>query len=286
MGNITRDVRGQELGCEMWLDWRVKQCLQYIQDEIVDADYDYVTLVFGSEGTGKSVLAFQLAHYLDADFDVDNVVFTPSQFEKAVSQLPANSAIVWDESEDIGGHHFSETVRKLKEFMQKMRQQNKKVFLVKPELKDINRYFVNRSRWGAFEPYDKPYKADLMDKRGYAYYYSLDQLKRYKDSPDEFDPELEALRFRFGDMTRLGGFPVSLADGSDYQVKKNESYANERSLEDKETLMLLSCLGKIKDERMITASYRFGRDEMDLPIDFTKDTFRKKHAGFLEDNNI
>lgn len=278
----SKDVNGNDLDCKLWIDKRIGNYLSYLQHHIIDNDYDYVSLIFGDEGTGKSVFGMTMCYYLDSNFNEDNIVFTPEQFKIAVSQLPPGSAILWDESEEIGGHHFGKIIQTLKSFMQKMRQQNKKVFLVKPAMKDINWYFINRSRWGAWEMYDKPYKTSGADKRGYGYFYNLEQLKRYKDDPKGFDFDKEGLEFRTANMVNVPGFPIDMSPGGRYDKKKKESYAASASLQDTQSQVLVSLAAFVKDNKDLAGAYRFGKEELELN-DFTAKTFRRHVNDYLEE---
>ena len=69
----------------------------------VKKKWDFVLLITGMEGSAKSTLAKCIGYYMTKKFSrsnrftVDNVVFTPQQFNDIVDKLPPGSVIVWDE---------------------------------------------------------------------------------------------------------------------------------------------------------------------------------------------
>ena len=68
---------------------------------VLNQDFDCACIVDGKEGSGKSVLAQQIATFLDKDhhLDVDKqICFTPKNFMDAVQSLEKGKAIVWDEA--------------------------------------------------------------------------------------------------------------------------------------------------------------------------------------------
>lgn len=64
----------------------------------VEKDDDYVLLVTGQEGAGKSVFSMQVAKRLDPNFSIGNVCFTPDEFERAVMNAGKGECIVYDEA--------------------------------------------------------------------------------------------------------------------------------------------------------------------------------------------
>lgn len=85
-----------------YLDGKLKSNLDILIDAVTKK-WDAVLIVDGIEGAGKSTFAAQIANYLtkktnpNNNFNLNNVVFTPEQFEHAVL-TNRETAIVWDES--------------------------------------------------------------------------------------------------------------------------------------------------------------------------------------------
>ena len=72
--------------------------IQVAKEHISKKDYDLCFLVDGSEGSGKSVFAMQLARAFDADFCLDRVCFSPEEFLQAIKTASKCQAIVYDEA--------------------------------------------------------------------------------------------------------------------------------------------------------------------------------------------
>lgn len=62
-------------------------------------DSDFLMLIVGPRGSGKSTAAVRLCELVDKDFTIDNVVFTPEQFSDLVNsgRLKEGAAILFDE---------------------------------------------------------------------------------------------------------------------------------------------------------------------------------------------
>lgn len=86
---------------------------KYLMDKVLKNNYDHlvkavgvnwdgVIVEDGVEGSGKTTNTDQGAYYCawcnKRPYGIDNVVFTPEQFEKAVLTLPPGSSINWDEA--------------------------------------------------------------------------------------------------------------------------------------------------------------------------------------------
>lgn len=81
-----------------WLFDRVLVARCYkIYDELVTKDTDHFMLIVGKEGSGKTTLAMQSAAWIDPDFNLDNVCFTPEHYVEMVKSAKKGSALVVDE---------------------------------------------------------------------------------------------------------------------------------------------------------------------------------------------
>lgn len=72
----------------------------HVLDEIkkdVRRNNDCVILIEGDEGSGKTALATSMAGYLDPEFSLDQVIFTPEQFFEVYPTLDKYKVILWDE---------------------------------------------------------------------------------------------------------------------------------------------------------------------------------------------
>jgi hypothetical protein len=131
-----------------WLDGYVMEWMEHAK-KAVDKNWDYVVLIDGVEGSGKSGLAMTCAYYLDKSFSHERVVFTPEQFIEAVDKSSPGQAIVWDEfvlgglSDDALKEIQTTVIKKLVT----IRKKRLYIFLVIPYLFMLRTYFaVGRTR--------------------------------------------------------------------------------------------------------------------------------------------
>lgn len=158
---------------KFWLDDWLYKNMDIVLNKAVPNNWDALFILFGREGVGKSTLASQLALYLDHNFDVENIVFTPDQFTKAIDNSKEGQAIVWDEA--ITGaninQHASEISISIISKLTQIRKKKLKLILCFPYLYMLNKYFVSRSIASIY------IYAKSFDKRGYAFFYSSNQTE-------------------------------------------------------------------------------------------------------------
>lgn len=110
--------------------------------EVIAQDWDMVFCVDGYEGTGKSVLAQQMAKYCDPSIDISRVCFTPEEFKEAINNAEKYQAIIFDEA--YGGMSsraaMSEVNKSLMSMLAEIRQKNLFVFLVLPCFFELDKY--------------------------------------------------------------------------------------------------------------------------------------------------
>src|SRR3989337_2972665 len=128
------------------IDPILKPELDKIINRVTKKDLDWVCVVDGEEGVGKSVFAQQLAKYLDPTFNLDNLVFTADEFIKQI-KAPENKkgkAVLLDEAFNSANARasMSEVNRSLAGVATEMRQKNLYVIIVLPSIFDLDRYFA------------------------------------------------------------------------------------------------------------------------------------------------
>lgn len=158
---------------EMYIDGYLKQNLDIVLTQAIPNDWDVLSIYLGAEGSGKSTLAIQNALYCDHNFNLDNVVFTPQQFDHILDICPKGSSIVWDEA--ITGanaqlYAFMISIKIISKLTQ-IRRKNLKIFICFPYLHLLNDYFVKRSTYGIYV------RAKSYSERGYFNFYSLPRLE-------------------------------------------------------------------------------------------------------------
>jgi pantothenate kinase-related protein Tda10 len=91
--NTTSPELVQEEKVEYAIEPRLKKNLDVIRHRILSRDKDYVMVVDGGEGTGKSTLAIQMGKYVDDSLCLERITFTGEDFRKEPSsELKKGSA--------------------------------------------------------------------------------------------------------------------------------------------------------------------------------------------------
>ena len=126
------------------IDPILKEQLKEIKKAVTKKDRDYVMVIDGEEGSGKSVLAQQIAKELDPNFTLDNITFNADQFIKSLKTSKKYSCVVLDEAFNSANSRASltEVNRSLIGVATEMRQQNLFVIIVIPSFFDLDKYFA------------------------------------------------------------------------------------------------------------------------------------------------
>jgi len=131
---------------KLWVAPIVKELLDKVKKRVLTKDRDFVAVVDGEEGSGKSVLAMQLAAYLDPDFNLDNIVFNSDDFLKKIKdpKTKRGACIVLDEAFAAANSRASltEVNRAMIGVATEMRQKNLFVLLCIPSFFDLDKYFA------------------------------------------------------------------------------------------------------------------------------------------------
>lgn len=112
-------------------------------------DWDMCFVIDGSEGSGKSVFALQIAKYLDPSFNVERCSFRAEDFKKCILNAKKYQCVVFDEA--FGGlssrRAMSNTNFMLVDLFAEMRQRNLFVIIVLPSIFELDRYAaIHRTR--------------------------------------------------------------------------------------------------------------------------------------------
>jgi len=104
---------------------------QIIRERIHKENRNWLCLVIGKPGTGKSLDSYSLGQMLDPGFNLSRVVFSEYEFMKVInSNLPKGSFILADETGSWFGNrdYMSETNRMLSRLVQTFRNRNFGIF--------------------------------------------------------------------------------------------------------------------------------------------------------------
>lgn len=131
--------------------------LTKIIPKIKKKDHDWVWIVDGPEGSGKSVFSMQLAKTVDPTFNLSRVCMTPNEFTKAVVRAKHGEAIVFDEGFTglSSRASLSEVNRLIVSLMMEMRQKNLFIIIVMPTIFLLDRYVALFRAKGLFHIYTK-----------------------------------------------------------------------------------------------------------------------------------
>lgn len=188
---------------------------------VVEKDWDWVMLVDGAEGGGKSVIAQQGAYEVDKTINLDRITFTPEEFEQAIKAANRFEAVIYDEAyTGLSSRGAMSDINKvLVSMLAEIRQKNLFIFVVMPTFFDLDKYVaIWRSR-GLIHVYtDKGYG------RGYFSYYNRDKKKNlYILGKKFYDYRKPKPNFR-GRFTNY-----YVVDEAQYRAKKLKSLSNPKS---------------------------------------------------------
>ncbi len=129
---------------ECYIDPIMKGQLDEVRKSVIKKDMDFVMVIDGEEGSGKSVLAMQIASYLDPRFNLDSVVFNADQFMKKIREIRRHTCIVLDEAFNASNARasLSQVNRAMLGVATEMRQRNLFVIMVLPSFFDLDKYFA------------------------------------------------------------------------------------------------------------------------------------------------
>ena len=131
---------------EYWIAPIIKEQLDKVKKRVLTKDRDFVFVIDGEEGSGKSVLGLQLAKYLDPEFNLDKVVFNSDSFLKIIKdpKTKKGACIVLDEAYNAASARgsLSEINRAMIGVATEMRQKNLFVIMILPTFFDLDKYFA------------------------------------------------------------------------------------------------------------------------------------------------
>ena len=211
-----------------YIDRRLKEVWDKIRNgKLKDIDEDRVYIVDGKERTGKSVFAMQQAAYLNENFSVNDIVFTPDEFVKKIKEANKGQVIVYDEaffglsSRSAIGRVNKEIVKCLMEVGQK----NLIIFLVMPSFFELDKYAAIHRGQVLFHVH-----RNKEGKRGKVRVYNKNLLQKLytigkKNHSYDFPKSMYSLSF-------FNQYPIS---EEDYREKKSNSLWREKKTPAQET---------------------------------------------------
>jgi len=223
-----------------YIEPRLLENLDKVKYRLEKKDKDFVMLVDGKEGAGKSTLAVQMAKYVDNSFCVDRCCMTSEQFKEAIYNAKKGQAVIYDEAftglSSKGA--LSEINRMLVSLMMQMRQKNLFVIIVLPTFFMLEKYvaiFRGRVLVHVWEKNDRRYFGVFNNQKQKILFAVGKKYLSYK-----------GVRTRFSGRF-YGKFPIN-----DHEYRKKKAIAleeSEKGEKDKEKG------GQVHDERDFLITY-------------------------------
>ncbi len=202
----------------LWIAPMVKSELDTVKKRVLTKDRDWVMVIDGEEGAGKSVLAQQIAKYLDPEFDIDRIVFNSDEFLKIIKdpKTKKGSCIIMDEAFSAANNRasLSEVNRAMIGVATEMRQRNLFVILVLPSFFDLDKYFALWRCRALFHVYftkdeDRRYVIFPKEPKKYLFLYGK-KTYNYSKPKSPYPP------FQFANFYTV--------DEEEYRLKKSDAF--------------------------------------------------------------
>ncbi len=132
------------------IDKKIVYLLEGVKNYISKRDKDYVMLIDGYEGSGKTTFAIQLGKYVDPSLNLSRICMTPDEFKDAIKTAKKGQCVIYDEAVTglTAGDSITKVGRILKSMMMQMRQKNLYVIVIMPVIFEFNKYAVlSRTRF-------------------------------------------------------------------------------------------------------------------------------------------
>lgn len=124
---------------------------------VVDKNRDRVYVVSGRERSGKSTWTFQQAKYIDKNFCLDRICFTPEQFLTQIRTAPEGSVVVFDEA--FKGFSSRASLSKVNKILvqglMEVGRRNLIIFIVLPEFSLLENYVAIHRSHALFYIYER-----------------------------------------------------------------------------------------------------------------------------------
>jgi len=158
------NVKNEYKEISYFVEGRLKKYLDnVVRPSLEKKDKDWVLLIDGYEGAGKSTLGMQIGAYFDPTLNLNNVCFTAEEFKNSVVNAKKGQCVIYDEA--VTGLSSADSIRKvgriLRSMMMQMRQKNLLVIIILPTIFDLNKYAVLSRTRGFLHVYE------LKGRRGY-----------------------------------------------------------------------------------------------------------------------
>lgn len=137
---VTRGVNWDDGNpCKFFLDGQLARELKKVRIRVIKGNWDYVGLVCGLPGSGKSTFARVLARYMCAWSSLTYICFSAEEFIKTTNTCPEFSSVILDESFASLNSRITMTpdFMRIINHLQLIRQRHLFIFLCLPNFFDL-----------------------------------------------------------------------------------------------------------------------------------------------------
>lgn len=198
-----------------YMEQQLSNDLDKIIEAISNQQRDYVLLVDGNEGDGKSTLAQQVACKVDNSFCVERMCFSPREFVEAVNKAEKNHAIVFDESfHGLSSRAAMSMDNKLiVNTLMRVRAKCLFIILVIPTVFMLDKYATLWRAKGLINV-----RSDIYGKRGYFLLFNQKALRLL------YEKGKKTFSYKVPKATYVGRFYGKwVIDKKKYDIKKNSN---------------------------------------------------------------
>lgn len=201
-------------GIELYYDGYLQTNLDTAKKQI-KKDRDFIFLVDGYEGSGKSLFGMQVGYYLDPTLTIDRICFRAKEFARAVTNADKYQCIIYDEARSgLNARRAMSSVNvTLTNMLSEIRQKNLFIIIILPTFYDLDRNVALWRSMGLFHVYENNWK------RGFFRFYNRDEKKYLYTVGKKIYAYDKRYKFSFaGRFTET--YPIN---ESEYRKKKAET---------------------------------------------------------------
>jgi len=195
---------------------RIQKALDSARKKVKDRNKDFVNIVTGDEGNGKSSLAMLMANYIDPDFDPEKqICMDHENFIRTADDLDPFQAIVFDEGIEalLSRNHGQKKNKMMIEWFREVRAKNLFIFVCMPEFKEVEKPIRD----------DRAHALTRTVKQGWAHFFSKKDMEAI-----EVDRRGNRVKAEYPDPTFRAGWkdPSGMKMWEKYNRMKRENVDN------------------------------------------------------------
>lgn len=152
------------------LDDKLKEQMQTLRKMCKEKDEDFIMVVTGYEGKGKSTLALEICTEWDENFNIEKITFEPKDFRKTVVKSRWPSAVLMDEGafSFLSRDAMTKQVKKNMRLLTACRKFNLLIVICIPDFFILDKYIRDHRVRGLLR----------VTKKGRFFAYNKQQIKK------------------------------------------------------------------------------------------------------------